>query len=155
MSCEIPYEDLAACLVNELAPDRRCEVEGHVQTCDRCRRRLDALRHADSALFALPKCRPSTEAVLAARRALADELRPGATPAIMTLDEVAEFLRVSPDDLVDLAGELPAFEIGGNIRVRRERLLEWIHRRERDYTRQVAESWVAQAAGEQTTGALQ
>ena len=61
----------------------------------------------------------------------------------MTLDEVAAFLRIDPSDLGEVAEELPAFELGGQVRVRRERLIEWIQQRERAYTRQAGESWAA------------
>ena len=39
----------------------------------------------------------------------------------------------------------PAFELAGQIRVRRAKLVEWIERRERDFTRQSAASWAARA----------
>jgi hypothetical protein len=39
----------------------------------------------------------------------------------MTLGEVAEFLRVPPDALAEVAEDLPAFEIGGQVRVRLNR----------------------------------
>ena len=62
----------------------------------------------------------------------------------MTLDEVGEFLRIGPETLSEIAEELPAFELGGQVRVRRERLLEWVRRREQDYARGAAASWAAQ-----------
>ena len=63
----------------------------------------------------------------------------------MTLAEVAEFLRVSPDALAEVMEELPAFEVGGQVRVRRARLVEWVAERERNYARSRAESEVAHA----------
>jgi len=64
----------------------------------------------------------------------------------MTLNEVAELLRISPDELGEIAEELPAFELAGRVRVRREKLMEWIAQRESAYARQVAASRVARAA---------
>ena len=61
----------------------------------------------------------------------------------MTLNEAAGFLRISVDDLEDVVTDLPAFEVGGKIRVRRAALLEWIEQRERAYARGRAESQVA------------
>ena len=88
-------------------------------------------------------------AVLAARRAVSRVLRRPHTPEVMTLDEVAAFLRVGPDELAEVVELLPAFELAGRIRVRRARLIEWIEQRERDYTRQATGSWAARAAGEE------
>jgi hypothetical protein len=63
----------------------------------------------------------------------------------MTLDEVAEFLRISLDELEEVVTELPAFEVAGQLRVRRARLLEWVEARERAYRRSSAQSEVARA----------
>ena len=40
---------------------------------------------------------------------------------------------------------LYAFELAGQVRVRRERLVEWVQQRERDYAHQTAASWAARA----------
>ncbi len=49
---------------------------------------------------------------------------------IMTFDEVAAYLRLSPDELEAELASLPYFEIGGRIRVRRGLLMVWIEERE-------------------------
>ena len=138
MECDISYEDLAAFA----AGDAEHLVE-HVRTCPACRERLAAMERVDRDLRLLPRPEPSAGAVLAARRAVARETRGVAGPEIMTLAEVTEFLRVPPDALAEVAGELPAFEIGGQVRVRRARLIEWIAGRERAYAKALAESEVA------------
>jgi len=81
--------------------------------------------------------------VLAASRTIAEATRATPRPEIMTLDEAAAFLRISPDELGEIAEELPAFELAGRIRVRRSRLIEWVARREADYARDTAASRVA------------
>jgi hypothetical protein len=143
MDCELNDEDLAAYASEDLPPERAAEVERHVGDCADCRRRLSAIREADGRLRGMPRLRPSVGALLRTRRALSEELRQRWAPEVMTLEEVAAFLRVEPDDLRDVASQLPAFEIGGRIRVRREKLIEWIARRERVYARSTAESDVA------------
>ena len=143
MDCELSYEELAAYASDGLPPERAAEVERHVGGCAECRRRLAALRRADARLRAMPRLRPSAGALLRTRRALSEELRPRPAPEVMTLEEVAEFLRVELDDLRDVVSQLPAFEVGGRIRVRRENLIEWVARRERVYARSTAESDVA------------
>jgi len=121
-------------------------VEEHLATCAECRRHVAALRRAESALAALPAPRASAGALLAIRRELAREVRgAGAGPEVMTLDEVAAFLRLSPGQLDEVVSDLPGFELAGQIRVRRTRLLAWIERREREYLRNTVASRVASA----------
>ena len=143
MDCELSYEELAAYASDGLAPERAAEVEEHVGGCAECRRRLSAIREADARLRVLPRLRPSAGALLRTRRALGEELGGRSAPEVMTLEEVAAFLRVEPDDLRDVVSQLPAFEVGGRIRVRRTKLIEWIARRERVHARSTAESDVA------------
>jgi hypothetical protein len=82
--------------------------------------------------------------LLAVRRALSAEVRGAGAPEVMTLPEVAEFLRIDEADLAEILDELPAFELAGRLRVRRARLVEWIEHRERTWRH---------AAGARTVGA--
>lgn len=143
MDCNVTYEELAAFAVGDPAPERAREIERHLPSCEHCRRRLKAIESVDARLRMLPRLEPRAGAVLETRRVLSREVRGGGAPEIMTLEEVADFLRVSVDDLEDVASELPAFELGGRIRVRRSRLIEWIEKRERSYARSATESEVA------------
>ena len=145
MHCEIPYEELSALAGGELDRERAAELREHVAACGDCRRRLAELGQIDEILKALPPVLPPAEAVLAARRALAREIRPVPALEIMTLEEVAEFLRITPQQLGEVVEELPAFELAGQIRIARQRLLEWIRQRERDYPRQDTESSLARS----------
>jgi excisionase family DNA binding protein len=49
-------------------------------------------------------------------------------PEVMTLDEVAKYLRMGQSTIYKLVnnGDLPAFKIGGSWRVQRELLQKWI-----------------------------
>ena len=145
MDCGITYEELAAFAAGDLEAEAAGRIEQHVRTCAACRQRLAALRRVDGELRALPHREPSAGSVLKTRRLIARETRGGAAPEIMTLAEVTEFLRVSPEALAEVADDLPAFEVGGQVRVRRARLVEWIAERERNYARSRAESEVAHA----------
>jgi len=146
MSCEIAYEELAAFADGDLDASRLEEIRKHICGCGRCRKRLAALRRSDALLAATRPLPPPGSAILAARRALSEVTRPRQLPEIMTLAEAAEFLRITPEQLGEVVEELPAFELAGQIRVRRQRLLEWIEQRERDYSRQVSASWVARSS---------
>lgn len=59
---------------------------------------------------------------------------------IMTLAEVAAFLRISEVELGEIADSLPAFELANQILVRKSRLLEWIEEREGHYAWSAAHS---------------
>jgi hypothetical protein len=133
MKCGTAYKELAAYTRNELPAERQQELGRHVGECQTCRQRLAALRAVDGALRALPREEPPAETILAARRLLSAEIRPPPESEVLTLDEVAAFLRIEPEELGPYVEQLPAFELGGRIRVRRSRLLEWIEQRERQF----------------------
>jgi hypothetical protein len=81
----------------------------------------------------MPRRAPSPAGLLDARRALSqsiDDRRPPGEHDVMSLEEVARYLRISEEDLEAIADQLPTFEIAGRIRVRRARLVEWIEQRE-------------------------
>jgi len=145
MSCDVEYEELAAFADADLDPARLAEIRRHLSSCQACRRRLELLKSADAGLAAAKKAHPPVEAVLAARRVVEQVIRPVREAEIMTLEETAEFLRITPEQLGEMIEALPAFELAGQVRVRRQRLIEWIQQRERDFTRQANESWVARA----------
>ena len=145
MTCNVTYEDLAALAAGELEGERCKRTRRHLAECDSCRARLDALARVDQSLKHLKPARPPAAAVLAARRALSGTIRGQGAPEILTLAEAAEFLRISPEQLGEIVEELPAFELAGQMRIRRERLVEWVRQRERDYTRQQSAGWAARA----------
>lgn len=150
MRCDVTHEELALYSAGEvdagLDEARTAELAAHVAGCAECRRRLDDLRETDSLMTGLRREEPSAGAVLEARRALSREVRGGRDPEVMTLEEAAEFLRIAPRELDVAAWGLPVFEIGGRLRVRRSRLVQWIERRERSYARGSAASDLARIA---------
>jgi transcriptional regulator with XRE-family HTH domain len=139
----VTYEELARLALGELDAERARAIEGHLDSCAACRRRLRALESADAALRALPRMEPPAGAVLNTRRLLSRRVRGADAPEIMTLDEVAEFLRISLDELEEVVLELPVFELAGQLRVRRSKLTEWIEERERAFARGSAQSEAA------------
>ena len=145
MTCKITYEELAAFAAGDMDAERINEIRQHLQTCKDCQQRLEAIRDIDSALGATARRRPSAAAILATRKALSEVTRPQKRQDIMTLGQVAEFLQISDSEMGEVASQLPAFELGGQIRVRREKLIEWIRTREAQYRRQSAASWAARA----------
>lgn len=149
MKCDTSYEELAAYASGDTTPERAKALCGHISRCDVCRKHLESLRQADIVLVALPRFQPSASAVLEAHRAISEATRPVQEPEIMTLGETAEFLRLTPEQLGEILEELPAFEIAGQVRVRRSRLIEWVQQREQLYVRRNMASWADRArAGE-------
>jgi len=145
MDCDWSHEELAAFTDGDVTPERAAEADAHLRACDTCRRRVATLREVTASLSALAGEEPPSGISLGTRQALLRELRTAPEPEVMTLEEVAEFLRVPPGDLAAVVSELPTFELAGHLRVRRAALEDWIARRERRQRRQVAESQVARA----------
>ena len=145
MTCEVTSEDLAALTAGDLDQARAAQVRAYAETCPHCRRRLTALAAADAALAAVRPLEVPAGALLETRRVLSESVRGAGLAEIMTLEEVAAFLRIKPVELGEVIEELPAFELAGQVRVRRARLIEWVEQRERDFRRQKNESWVARS----------
>jgi hypothetical protein len=101
--------------------------------------RAAALRRVDRALADLPPVAASAQAQVRALRAAAEVTGFGpVSDAVLTLTDVAAFLRVTPAQLDDIVADLPVFELGGQLRVRRSRLLAWVAGREAAYRREQA-----------------
>ena len=143
MNCNVDYEELAQYAAGDAETERAREIEGHLSSCEACRHRLKALGEVDAGLRLLPRLEPRAAAVLQSRRLLSREVRGADAPEIMTLEEAADFLRVPRRAIGEIVEDLPAFEVAGEIRVRRSKLLEWIERRERASARSRAESQVS------------
>jgi len=142
MACDVTYFELSLYHAGELDDERTREIEKHLPGCAVCRQRLETLGMTAVALASVPRFEPSAAALLKVRKALSRRVR-GEEREVMTLEEVAEFMRVSQDDLEEVVDDLPAFEIAGRVRVRRDRLLAWIAKRERTYRTTAIESDVA------------
>lgn len=134
MRCEVTRERLSAWTAGDLEPPQAAELERHVAGCATCRERLAGLRALDQTLAELANQPAPAAAVERARASLAGQLGAGAPPEIMTLDEVAAYLRLEPEQLETLLPELPLFALAGTLRMRRSRLLAWIESRERRFT---------------------
>jgi anti-sigma factor RsiW len=143
MTCEFRPEELAAFAAGDLPRARAEEIHSHVARCGHCAVRLAALRRLDEGLRTLGRFEPSADAVLSARRAAASAIDRRSLPEIMTPEEAAQFLRVDRDDIGEVLAEVPAFEIAGKVRIRRDRLLAWIAERERAFAREALQSEVA------------
>ena len=146
MDCKVTYEELAGWKAGNLPAPRARWIKAHTVACATCRTRLNTLDQSDLLLRSLSVPGPAAGAILAARRRLTGVTQPVTTAEILTMEEAAEFLRLTPEQVGELIEELPAFELAGQIRIRRQKLLDWIEQRERGYTRQTVASWTVQSA---------
>jgi hypothetical protein len=141
MECEWSCLELAEYAAGEPSD----KIHRHLPECESCRRRIEAIRKTDAALQAIPRLEPTDTAVLRIRQALGREIRGHDAHEVMTLEDVADFLRATPEALLDLLDDLPAFEFAGQIRVRRSRLIEWVEERERRYLAEKMESQMSRS----------
>jgi anti-sigma factor RsiW len=142
MNRHIDDEDLARLVSGETDADESARLRAHVDTCSQCGALARAVTEVDGLLTALPPAGPSPAGLLATRRELTREIGRRGEPEILTLEEVADLLRLRPQEFAEVASELPAFEVGGQIRVRRSRLLAWIGEREHRYRYDVLEGFL-------------
>ena len=99
-----------------------------------------AWRETDRILHGLKRAEPPAAGLLEVRRALAAVIRPPRHHDVMTLDDVRDMLRLSPAELEQIVPELPLFELAGQLRIRRQRLIEWIDGREQAFARARAQT---------------
>jgi len=145
MMCDFTDDELALYADGELDEPRGTALRDHLAQCGRCRDRLAALWRIDGELRSLRPAAPSAQAVLRVRKALAAASGLRRPEEILTLEETAALLRLTGEQLGQIMDELPAFELAGQVRVRRQRLFEWVEQREREYSRQRSQSWLANA----------
>lgn len=140
MDCERCRERLSEYEARELAPAENEAVRRHLDGCEACRRRREELARLMEAVDTLPEEEPAETVSFAVRREVDRLLAPGlaAAPEIMTLEEVARYLRVSVEAMEEELADLPAFEVAGELRFRKDRVAEWIRRREDDHVREMA-----------------
>jgi hypothetical protein len=56
---------------------------------------------------------------------------------VLTIEEVALYLRVTPEIIGESLGDLPCFELGGKLLFRKDSVDEWIKMKEENFTRDV------------------
>ena len=133
MNCDTCRDQLSEFDAGELSRGAHEEVERHVASCGECRDLLRAMRHATALARRLPDEAPARSRcvrILAQVSGLLSAGLPDA-PEVMTPEELARFLKVPPGALDDWVEDIPAFEVAGQLRFRKSRVLEWIEANER------------------------
>jgi excisionase family DNA binding protein len=159
MNCSEILEHLVAYLDGELPSDRSSEVEAHLGSCGACRgeaeemRSLSALARSQAPLEPSPTwdlalgrkldalkwwrlneevtdLRQTVAEMRAAIRDLQDAARPQAEEPLMTVDEVAAYLRMPREQIYSTLDELPYVEMSYELRFRKSSIDEWLERHE-------------------------
>jgi len=133
MECEECRQRLSEFAAGETPQHEAAAVQEHVEQCAACARLLAAMRATADLVEALPDEEPPRSLVLRILGRVEELSAPdlAEAPEIMTLEQAARFLQVPPAKLESELVTLPAFEIAGELRIRRDRLLTWVEERER------------------------
>jgi len=102
-------------------------VASHIANCPACASRVAALGQLDSLLRGLPSPPPPSAVLMSVRERVHQDIAGG---EIMDAGQVAAFLRLTQEQVLDSLDELPCFEVAGQIRFRRAALMQWIEDRE-------------------------
>lgn len=121
-----------------LTENERSQFEQHLEGCPACRRHFEELtdlaeKLADCLVDTLGD--DSEIRIRGGMKAAIDHIP--AEPEVMTLEELAHMLVLPLSEVIPLLDELPAFEIGGRIRFRRDKIIAWIDEREKRRQREL------------------
>jgi len=145
LDCTYVQELLSAFEKKELEQDLYEEVCQHVDTCNDCSLLLEKYRTLSQLTLSFQNVdsqpsfsseemfrEPPQEMLKEIRLNIEkEEALATVDNEVLTFREVAAFLRISEDDLEKDVSNLPFFEIGGRLRIRRSCLLQWVQEQEK------------------------
>ncbi len=103
----------------------------HLEGCAECRRLLDGLTEVREAMAESYSAELPDDRNLRIRRVVPGSYCLQKLPQdIMDIEELAAFLCASVEDIIGMLDQVPAFEINGRLRFRRDKIVEWIEREE-------------------------
>lgn len=132
MTCQEAREGFSALLDHEAAAEEIVRLREHLLSCDGCRRDFALTACLDAEMMRLPV--PGVPASLWER--LERDLPPAvsardlADREILTPEEAAAYLRITPEELEAEGESPPCFRAGGHVRYRKRALDAWIERQE-------------------------
>lgn len=160
MTCEDVTEQIVAFLDGEVSPDTHAEIAEHLAVCSQCQQEAESLRAASQLVRSLAPIQPSEAWDLSLQRKLmahrcreltdelirirhiAEELSARlaaleqaemdlrAEHDLMTVEELAAYLRVSPQKVYEMLDDIPHIELNYEIRFRRSSVDQWLKLRE-------------------------
>ena len=143
MNCRQCKTYLSEYQEGKLSKKIRQEIKKHLKICPVCRKELVILDKLMSLTHNLPRHTPGDNVILNIKSAIykqSKKERRTEFGQVLDTEELAEFLRVSPEIIKDYIDELPCFELGGKILFRKKSIEEWIERKEMGFGFQLQES---------------
>lgn len=131
------YADLSRLLAGELTAEEAEKVRALLEKDEEARAVLATMRRIAESAGRMPCPPPAAVATMRTKAAVREAIgvgKPKAFGPVLTLDEVAEYLKVERAMVEEMLDELPAFEFGGKVRLRLDSLEAWIRGRERQYS---------------------
>jgi len=131
MNCDAFFAVKHDLLDGRLSADEADDAREHAERCEACGSDLAELERLQRDLReSASEPLPPTVHIRALRALLVAAERSVSPPAIMTVPEVAAYLRVSEPAVRAALVAIPHFTVAGETRVRREGLERWIEREE-------------------------
>lgn len=162
MECEEIRDRLTEFLDEELPDDIQKTIQAHLDECEECRKELESFRNVLNVCHQWKGIQPSRDWESEFKRKLTKTQRPpemeieilrsaviglsqriqkleekNALPPtleseIMTVEELARYLRLSIDKVFEIIDQIPKFHIGYDYRFVRESVDRWIRSLEQD-----------------------
>lgn len=162
MNCEEIRDRLTEFLDEELPDDIQKTIQNHLDVCEECRKELESLKGVLNVCHQWKSIQPSRDWESELKRKLTKTQRPpemeieilrsaviglsqriqkleekNALPPtleseIMTVEELARYLRLSVDKVFEIIDQIPKFRIGYDYRFVRESVDRWIRSLEQD-----------------------
>lgn len=136
------FRELAWALPDELSAEESEALAAHVAACEACAAEADGVAAVRTGLAPAADEEPPGDELLARVKTRLARAAPAPTADILTVEELAQLLRVSPDEVYEHLDELPAFEFAGRVRFRRRAIEQWIEEQEQRWRRQATNAAV-------------
>jgi len=160
MICSDVSNQIAAFLDGELPSDAKEAIQNHLRNCPQCQAEYESLKRTSNLVKQLPAIQPSANWDIAFQNKLAAsqykqlaedfkrlrelaeeltarlaqfeqlELNQNAEQDLMTVEEVAAYLRVSPEKIYEMLDELPYIDLNYELRFRKSSIDQWLRSRE-------------------------
>ena len=121
---------------SELPDELHEEAIKHTDGCQKCKNELKKFRETMSLCKDSMDAELSLSATLKMSSSISKLLNKGKEPVfgpILNIDDLSNYLRVRGDVIETYLNEIPCFELGGKILFRKEKVDEWIGKREEKF----------------------
>lgn len=133
MKCKDAKQNLMAYLYGECSKECTDEIKKHIASCPRCKHELEDFNEIREL------CTQWSDVPIDKKLMYNTFLK--TKPEILTLEELATYLRVTPEEILDNLHNIPHIKIGKSIRFRRETITKWLRSIEYDPQKYEKESF--------------